>query len=847
MKLINLGLLLLFAFIGLGCNLRIGEKVSFNNIEGFSVGCLNGINKKVELYKNGQLTSKQINQVSNCLKIALIIFKERVRGRRKGEFTPNELRKFIQDLFLQDEIINDALLRQMIRLKTVIIGGPEDKLTETDITRFITFIEVITKEAVFFQPYIQAFNAPYDKRQLSDKIRLNTIEQDLKKSIARISTFLNNFSNPYFITDIKALLQEINIFFNYRYNHLDQKFAFFSAFKQFTVGGSDTVIQPSEWEDVLLGYVYLISIGVNYSLLKEHSSLISPEGMQYISVIFNDLLGFLSLSVENHSGHLIEESDFLKLTSSMKLIKIIPEKMRDESLYKILFILFGKIFNVDKSRYGVIELTSHQMTKMREIIQLWNGVQTFLNDMFSKKVLKEHLLDSNEISSFFSSKEMLSKGKNIISQMLLLKPLYREGRKIHLSGALFRVDLEHQSIREGMEDSTKDDATVLSHKEENLNIETTESVEKKKMNYFTSSYSLDYKNLTIYNLYYLIATMLRSGYEKNYPESPGMIQEELKIFFIDFNLIAEDMGWFQKTEGRTLAEGEAEFMTANMLTTTARGFNLDWNEEEYLTSNEITEYMAYAFSFGFSLQELEKIMSRRCGNNNGYSSSNGEHSEKISKYAVDCVRVYLIPALKKIMNNMPDFQKVVETMSEEQKKNFAEALIHISYETKQEYQNAVYLNHGNLKNIIMALYFVETTINRYDLNGDLVVQHDEIWAAFPTFEGYLSRVLVHLLCRESGDLGEAVYAYVIQKKSLPTNRDLAFYKRWYAIAELSLHDILKGWDMKYWDLFLDRAQLTQVFSTIIKGFLDKKKERGSEECPMPSEPVTFDDEFILYP
>ncbi len=842
MRLINLGLLLLLACIGLGCNLRIGEKVSSNNIEGFSVGCLNGINKKVELYKKGQLTSEQINQVSNCLKTALILFKERVRGRKKGEFTPNELRKFIQDLFLQDKTINDALLRQMIRLKTVIIGGPEDKLTETDITRFITFIEVLTKEAVFFQPYIQAFNAPYDKRQLSDKIRLNTIEKDLKKSIGRISIFLNNFSNPYFITDIKALLREINVFFNYRYNHLDQKFAFFSAFKQFIVGGSDTVIQPSEWEDVLLGYVYLISIGVNYSLLKEHSALISPEGTQYISVIFNDLLEFLSLSVENHSGHLIEESDFLRLTSSMKLIKIIPEKIRDESLYKILLIMFGKVFNVDKSRYRVIELTSHQMAKMREMVQLWSGVQAFLNDMFSKKVLKEHLLESNEMSSFFSSKEMLSKGKNIISQMLLLKPLYREGRKIHLSNALFRVDSEHQLIREGVKDLTKTDNATVSSNKENLDVETTDSVDKKKMNYFKSSYSLDYKNLTIYNLYYLIATMLRSGYEKNYPESPGMIQEELKNFFIDFNPIAEDMGWFQKTEGRTLAEGEAEFMAANMLITTTKGFNLDWNEEEYLTSNEITEYIAYAFSFGFSMQELEKIMLRRCGNNNGHSSSHNEdQSEEMNKYAIDCVRVYLIPALKKIMNNMPDFQKVVETMSEEQKKNFAESLIHISYETEQEYQDAIYLNRGNFKNIIMALYFVETTINRYDLNGDLVVQHDEIWAAFPTFEGYLSRVLVHLLCRESGDLGEAVYAYVIQKEALPTSKDLAFYEKWYAIAELSLHDILKSWNMKYWDLFLDRIQLTRVFSTIIKGFLDKKKERISKECPMPSEPVTFDD------
>ena len=52
----------------------------------------------------------------------------------------------------------------------------------------------------------------------------------------------------------------------------------------------------------------------------------------------------------------------------------------------------------------------------------------------------------------------------------------------------------------------------------------------------------------------------------------------------------------------------------------------------------------------------------------------------------------------------------------------------------------------------MALYFVETTIGRYDLNGNLTLEHEEILKAYPAFQGYLSRVLVYLICRPTDAL-----------------------------------------------------------------------------------------------
>ncbi len=787
--------LIVILFTVSGCGLRIGEKSSYSNIEGFSIGCLNGINEKVDLYLKGRLDDNQINQVSNCIKTALIIFKNRVHGRRKGEFTPNELRKFIQDLFLQDRVVNDNLLVQLVRLKQVMIGGPADKLTISDIERFILFVDMLKKEAIFFQPYIQILNTPSREQPLRNQSHLDAIEQQFKESIGRVSVFLKQFSNPYHLSDITALVRELDFFFDNQYNvpHLDEKIKLVGVLKQFMVGGSDSVIFPDEWEQILSGYSYLISISMNYIFFKRQETLISSKGMHYIAIIFTDLLDFLSLSLKNRLNGLIAESDFLKVISHIQSAQIIPMKLTEKSIRNLLLIIFGKIFNVQKERYGVIELTPAQLKKMYDTIAIWHGIQSFLDSVSDSQSLYESFSDPLKMKPFFLSQEVFSKGQDIINQILLLKPLYRTGKKIHLSRQLYFG-----------EDSQKPS---------------------------------DYKNLTLYNFYHFISRIIRMGYEKDYPNSAGIVQEELENFFFDFNVIGENIGWFQKTEERALTEGESQFIAANMLTSTAKGFNHDWSTPEYLTSNEITEYLVYAVSFSISFQEVKSTFIKLCiEGGNGYHSEESDQEEE--KYHVDCVRVHLLSVLKKYMNNMPDLQKILGEMDEEAKKQLTDALIHVAFETEEEYKRAVYIAHSHLKNIIIALYFVETTMNRYDVDGDFVLNHDEIIKAYPVFKGYLSRVLIYLLCRPTDRSAASMYAYVIKKLKLPTN-NMKWHNLLWAFLQLETHTHLyhDGEGLHLWDLHLNRAKLTTVFSTIIKGLLDKKEERKSEQCEIEKDMV----------
>ncbi len=796
-------LFLAMALSALGCSLRVGEDTSSMNITSFSSGCLNGMNKKIELYLKGRLADEQINQVFNCARTALVLFKDRVRGHKKGEFTPQELRKFIQDLFLQDQVINNTLLSQLVRLKQIIIGGAGDKLTISDIERFITFVDVLKKEVVFFQPYIRALNMSDrqemesdNNEKLLDKIE---IEEDLKESVSRISVFIKRFSNPYRFEDMKILVRELGFFFNPQYDVslLKEKIQLIGILKQFMVGGSAEVIEPQEWESFLMGSSYLVSLTVNYLFLKKQQLFISPDGMRYIAMMLKDSLDFLSLAVKNHPKHRIGETEFLKVAEHFKQAGIMTKQLKTKATRNIFLILFGKIFNTQKSRYGTIEFTPDHLKKIHQAIQPWIGIQTFLDEIFRKNSFQENINNFSEMASFFPSSESFLEGQHLMAQMFLLKPLYRTGPKIYLSGEF----------------------------------------------YTKANLKIDYKNMTIYNFFHFIAMMMRMGYEKDYPASPGMTSKELADFFSDFQIIGENLGLLQKINKQyALQAGEPEFIASNILTPSTKGFDHNWQKEEYLTANEVVEYLAYAFSFGFSLVEIDTDLFQLCGKDVDESDM---FEWDVERYDLECVRLHFSGLLKKYMGNMPDLQTVLAKMSKEQTQNLVEALVEISYETNTEYQNATSWTKSNLKNAIMAVYFVETTINRYDANKDLMLQGEETMSAFPAFKGYLSRSLVYMHCQSSDALVEAVYAYTVAKTQLPASNSLNWYDN--IFSWIQLHTF-KMWD---WDLYLDRAKLTKVFSVIVKGFLAQKSvqeetsditkcsERNKEQMWIYSDDVNF--------
>ncbi len=771
-----------FIFVNASCSLRIGEPSLQLSTADFSVGCLNQLDKKIDNYLAGKLGSKQISDISSCIQTALRVFKNRVRGKKRGEFKPSELKKFIEEFLLQDQVINDELLTQLMRLKVRIIGGSENKLTRHDIERFIIFVDIVMKEAIVFQPYIQIFNEGGDSQSLSDREHLSRIESDLKKSINRISVFLKRFSQPYSFSDMESLIRELTFMFDRDHNNsqLRTKIELAVALKQFIVNGVNKwVVQPEEWEKLLIGYSYLISMSVNISLLGKNGSLVSPKSMETVLLIVKRLLKFLSASVTNHPNEVIQSDDFLVLANNLQSNDLLNEKLTKSSLQNILLIFFGKVFHVDTNRYGVIQLNSAQMKKIYELINPWILRQSLFNVTIQKEpsFSSSTILSLKKMRPFLSTKRFSSIDKKFIEYLLSLKPLYEDSAKVHLSRKIY----ESQPSKE-----------------------------------------LSYKNLTLFNFYYLLADMIKAGYSENPSQPEGLTSDELNKFFVDFNPISQNMGWILKTQQQSLSEGEAEFLAANVLTPSAEGFNTDLSQAERTSPDEIVEYLSYAFSFGFTLNEVEKFLSNNCSTITDVYG----FSQSLPGYEKECVKKNILSALNESGDNMPDFRSFLSTLSPLGKRELSEALLISAFESQEDYEDAKYLHKYNVKNIIILFYFVETIFNRYDLNKDFVLDNEETTNSFPTFEGYIHHIFTYLLCQpDKVDSSFDVYKYLLNEKEFVKIKGVSLVE---SFGNRMFFILKSTWETEIKDM--TRADLTQVFSKSVKGFLKKKNLQTNPIC-----------------
>ncbi len=774
-------------FMLTACSLRIGEKAFTRNTAYFSLGCLNNMEQKITSYIQGSLNQQEIDQISNCAIQALTIFKDRVRGSKTSSFTPEELRTFIQNLFLQDKTINDNLLSQIMHLKSVIIGGPKHILTKDDIDRFIYFLNILKEEIMFFQPYVQALLSYKNFNYIVTQNNFKTMDQQIKNSVVRLSKFFKLFAHPYYFTDIQNLMYELDLIVDGKAEQKSwiQKIRLLSAFKYFMVNGSKSAIGPEEWENLLPGYMNLASAFLHYKVLMATDNFISPYSMDLISTITNKLMGFLSMSLNTRPGGGIPVTDFSWLIMQLQSTGFLPFSLREASIQKLMKMWVLRILKTkDKAPASLknqnTAFTHDHIKQLQNMVQTWTTSTQILNQAYGKYQMNPFSL--TQIKTLPPGKEDTHAPASVwqhIEKVFALKPLYKKTSFVRLSQKL----------------------------------------------YHPSPLKKDYRNLVFNNIYTMMEWILRKGYEAGYPSKLGMTREQLNKFFADFTPFATDMQWLDGSAPSSISPSEAAFIAANMFTPSAAGFDPDPIKTEYLKPYEIVEYLSYVFSIFFSIQDFEKQLLKVC---HRQKNQNGQWN-----YDRFCVKLHFISIVEKQLSHMPRFLDALKHISPVEKEHLTDALIHISFESEEAYKTTTRLEYFHIRNMFIALYFGETIFNRYDTNHSRVLEHTEIMNAFSLFEGFTSRTLMEFMCwdrEKSQKLARSIYAHILYNKQVPEGE--GWFSQAWTYSKLMYHNTnyhLRESDT--WELELKgRKDLIRILSVIIKGYLKQKEARTDELC-----------------
>ncbi|MDE0151823.1 MAG: hypothetical protein OXK80_04940 [Bdellovibrionales bacterium] len=441
----------IFIYFSAGCDrlgLRVGESYKDPAFSGTNLGCMNELREQFDNYVKQNLRKGELGVFSQCLTTALTIFKHHVSGEKRGNYSPEELRNFLHEFFLQDSEVSDELLHHLMVFKAALVGGSTDSLTLDEIDQLNNRIQVMGKIMANIYPYNHIL---FNQKKLSFK-ELNKGVQVLKKTSSEFSDQI--FQNPYSLKSAGQLFQGISQLMDFS---SDQNFLWLGAVKAlapFILNSSakKDIILPKEWPVLAESMTDLASI-----LLHVRTTL-SPvsfsQKILHYSKSFETLLVFLKNRIDEGS---ISRSEFLQLVQNLKEENIIPERMRYSSLERVIDVVFGKIIAQIEEDFSFGE---EEFLWLANFYQTWNQRQKDIRLAVSDPDWQEKVSEENS---------------GVIAELLKFKPLYR------VEDAGFNVYLRYPSL-------------VL------------EDRESEKSEEFI------YKNLSMHSLYWQATSAVLGGY-----------------------------------------------------------------------------------------------------------------------------------------------------------------------------------------------------------------------------------------------------------------------------------------------------------------------------------------------
>ena len=535
--------LLFLSLFSASCGLRIGERLKPPSISETSfLGCMNNLKQQTLSYMEYSLEESQIEEMVRCIQSSLIIFKHHVWGEDRQNYTPEELRNFLHEFFLQNQEIDSELMDELMIFKTSIVGGGRGRLTSKEIDQIVKLLEE-------FKIFLFVIYHPLKQFSLK-RGDVDTHLGAVRKALTHFFGLL--FQNPYSLSSAQNLVKQITVFLNIPEKKGREKtLGLLKAMKPLIFHHtSGDLVQPGEWK-VLLEASMDMALMTAHLRMKASDKTPAQEFIKtkthHYSKAFHYFLLFFEKTLKDGP---LSQRRLLDFASALKTIELAPLARGAFSIEKAVSILFGKILTGGGE--PPFSVTKKEYLFLRSKYEKWQKRQALIDD------IALHLKDSPADLNVFSLPEIQnSHAPEVLgfTQQSLwpFRPLYSEENPRDLN---------------------------IYFKNKNL-------IKKDRFHY---------KNQTLFSFYSVIAEILFHGYAKESPEG-GLTQGETRQLFSDVREIFSHEG-----QEKTQAPGDfggAEFLVPNLFIYSTQGYFTDSFVEkenkriELLSLKEAAEYLAF--------------------------------------------------------------------------------------------------------------------------------------------------------------------------------------------------------------------------------------------------------------
>lgn len=173
--------------------------------------CLRKVDESLAGYFEGKLSDAKVNRFWDCMENAFQMFKRHTKGREIGLYHAKELRNFLHTFFLGDIRMTDGLLKELMQIKRVFLGGSTDYVTYEELDYTLQLFEGFRQLSLDLLPHIRIltgefyhFQKSYSTKELDESLIV------LSQTVDKFANLIENSGQSYDFKNFENLLEEVH-------------------------------------------------------------------------------------------------------------------------------------------------------------------------------------------------------------------------------------------------------------------------------------------------------------------------------------------------------------------------------------------------------------------------------------------------------------------------------------------------------------------------------------------------------------------------------------------------------------------------------------------------------------
>lgn len=690
-------------------------------VNAVELSCLKTLPERFQRILRSEMLQDDLSSISGCFENSVRSFKQKTQGAQQNAYSYQELIRFFNHYFLQQNQISDSLGLALMQFKKGLFGGDDKLITYQELDHLVAWVKSLEEPMRQLQPHMSLVLMQRDP-MLSERPTIADVKESLmvfENTIVNIVKNTQLWQSQYGFEQGYDLLEKMSTFTqNYFSEEQSQKIKnllpVLPLLKNILVKRG-RYLTAEEFEVGTRSFVRAYGVIVQHKYLKKTDQLVGTLGdVRTTSHLALEVARVLETSPAMVSYGEIELEEIKKLLIKVVDPKapVISWKLEVEPAMDALKVILAKIFD-DQQAIPLDALKSIKPLHLYELkreAMIVRTVSQILEDAFRK------------IGSVIVMPENQDVG---VLELLDEYPMFLSGLQLQPELETYGLQNEESVIRGALNQFPQ-----LLRKNYVLQYDQAKSI-LIAGNHIPVKFTMESvaKVLSMNAL----TRLLLLGYASSSNTSPlaerTLKIEDMRQWYEDFRTFGVSIKAF---DPRSENSGPRSFYEANF-------FTFSGNGDDFMSYDETYELVSFLFSAGLVGADLLRhdLEQDKC---------EVETLDIFGKKLVkrDCLMKVWKAKAHTLFANLPGMAQFIQSLDAAQFREYFELL---EVGAIQRMENGVVQNHpefydtSDLRSLVAVTHYIESIYTNFDLNHDQILQFSEVRPASSRFLSFILKIV----------------------------------------------------------------------------------------------------------